>query len=96
MWATTFDSGTIALVDSSTRAIVRKATAPGQVAGAALAAGSLWVSLYDRGEVVEVDPATLTVTRTVSVGLRPRTIVSANGSLWVVNELSGTVSRFAP
>jgi len=96
MWATTFDSGTVALIDSSTRALVRTGTVPGHASGAVLAGGSLWVSLYDRSQVVALDPATLRITRRVDVGTEPREIVMAGGSLWVVNELSGTVSRFAP
>jgi DNA-binding beta-propeller fold protein YncE len=52
--------------------------------------------MYDRGQVVQLDPTTLGIDRRVSVGTEPREIVSAGDDLWVVNELSGTVSRFAP
>jgi DNA-binding beta-propeller fold protein YncE len=52
--------------------------------------------VYDKGEVVEIDPATARIVRTVDVGIQPRDLAFANGSVWVVNELSDTVSRFAP
>ena len=96
VWAVTYDSGTVALVDPSTRTLVRRGTVAGHASGVVLDSGALWVSVYDRDEVVRLDPATLRVTRTVSVGARPRTVASAAGSLWVVNEFSGSVSRFAP
>jgi YVTN family beta-propeller protein len=96
MWATTFDSGTVALIDPGNRSVVRKGVVPGHASGLVLAGGSVWVSLYDRGQVVQLDPATLAIARRVDVGTEPREIVTAGGFLWVVNELSGTVSRFAP
>lgn len=96
IWATTFDSGTVALIDRANRSLVRKGVVPGHASGLVLAGGSLWVSLYDRGQVVQLDPTTLSIGRRVDVGTQPREIVSAGGDLWVVNELSGTVSRFAP
>lgn len=92
----TFYSGTVALIDPSSRAIVSKLTVPGEASGLLFADGSLWASVYNVDEVVRIDPAQAKIVRTVQAGIRPRDLAFANGSIWVVNEISDSVSHFAP
>ena len=96
VWVSTFYSGTVALIDPSTRTIAKKLTLPGQASGLLFAGGALWASVYSGGEVVKIDPQAAKVVRSVTVGVRPRDLVSDGDHIWVVNEVSNSVSRIAP
>jgi DNA-binding beta-propeller fold protein YncE len=95
VWVSTFDSGTIALIDPAKRSVVRKFDLPGQASGLTFSGGALWASEYNRARVVQLDPSTGKVTRTVAVGAKPRDLAFDGSSLWVVSESANTISKIA-
>lgn len=95
IWVSTYESATVALVDPSSRTVVRSVHLPGRGGGVAVAAGSVWASVYDGAKVLRVDPAAARIVDSVVVGVQPREIAVGGGALWVVDQGSDAVSRIA-
>jgi streptogramin lyase len=91
LWVSTF-GGNAALVDPSSRTVMRRVKLPSRGSGVAFANGVVWVSLYDSRLVVELDPTTGAFVGAIHTGAQPRESVAAAGQLWVTDQASGQVT----
>jgi YVTN family beta-propeller protein len=86
LWATTYDRGVVALIDPTSRKIVRRTRIKGHVAAIVLANGALWVSDFAHGRVTRIDRKTAAIRESRSTGAKPAALVRIGRALWVATQ----------
>jgi hypothetical protein len=93
LWLTTYETGTVAFIDSESRAVVKRLSPHVHLAGVALARGSVSVSDHTAGRLARIDLNRARVPKRIAAAAGPRDIVRLSGALWVVDERSNAVRK---
>ena len=74
----------------------RSRSAPSNLFGVAVGAGSVWAAARDEGSSGGSSPGAAPITRTIDVGVGVGFVAFGEGAIWAANYVDGVVSRIDP
>ena len=93
VWLVIDKVGSLARIDPSTGAILRRIRIPSGSYNPLYSEGQIWVTQADGAAVTSVDAASGEISATVPTGPGPRFMTAGAGAVWTLNQGDGSLTR---